>query len=84
MTTDKNTLTADVKEKTNNICEDMYNTRKALQSDYFHAASKLQSDGFSNHHEQADAIRKVSQLGLAYHAYCEAYSAVNAVRCNWF
>ena len=55
---------------------------KELQSTYWDYSKELQESSFSSHWEQMEAIRKLSQLGLAVHAAGEAYKAINQARCN--
>ena len=55
---------------------------KELQSSYWEYTKELQESSFSSQWEQMEAIRKLSQLGLAVHAAGEAYKAINKARCN--
>jgi hypothetical protein len=53
-----------------------------LQSTYWDYSKQLQEASFSSSWEQMEAIRKLSQLGLAVHAAGEAYQAINKASCN--
>ena len=55
---------------------------KELQNTYWDYSKELQESSFSSHWEQMEAIRKLSQLGLAVHAAGEAYRAMNKARCH--
>ena len=53
-----------------------------LQSQYWKASDNLREAKFSSRFEQIEAIKKLSQLGLALDASAKAYSAINVARCN--
>ena len=55
---------------------------KALQNAYWSAHKDLADSSFTSRWEQMNAIRKLSQLGLALHAAGEAYKAINTARCH--
>lgn len=53
-----------------------------LQQEYWIASNDLNEAKFSSRFEQIEAIKKLSQLGLALDASAKAYSAINIARCN--
>lgn len=55
---------------------------QALSKEYWRLHKLVETESFSSRWDQMDAIRKLSQLGLALHASGEALSAINLVRCH--
>ena len=53
----------------------------SLQKQYWIASNNLAEAKFASRFEQIEAIKKLSQLGLALHASSKAYSAINETRC---
>ncbi len=52
----------------------------SLQSQYWKASDSLSEAKFASRVEQIEAIRKLSQLGLALDASAKAYKAINTTR----
>lgn len=53
-----------------------------LQFQYWIASKELNDAKFASRFEQIEAIKKLSQLGLALDASAKAYTAINIARCN--
>ena len=66
-------------EQMRDVAEDNW---QALSAEYWRLHKLVETEGFASRWEQMNAIRKLSQLGLALHASGEALSAINTVRCN--
>lgn len=49
---------------------------------YWELHKQIAEESFPSQWEQLDAIRRLSQLGLALHSLGKAYSAMSSGRCN--
>jgi|11_taG_2_1085331.scaffolds.fasta_scaffold82033_2 excinuclease UvrABC nuclease subunit len=54
---------------------------QTLQTEYWIASNNLNEAKFASRFEQIEAIKKLSQLGLALDATAKAYKAINIARC---
>lgn len=54
---------------------------KALRAFYWSMHQEMSQKTFSSPTEQIEAVKKLSQLGLAMAEAEKAYSAINKVRC---
>lgn len=50
-----------------------------LSSAYWRAHSELEVTEFKNRREQIEAVKKLSEIGLALHSLMQAESAINKV-----
>ncbi len=77
---------------TNKTADQIQDTAKALtdnaneqlqklQQQYWIASNNLNEAKFASRFEQIEAIKKLSQLGLALDASAKAYKAINIARC---
>ena len=55
---------------------------QALSAEWGRLHKRIETESFISRWEQMEAIRKLSQLGLALHASGEALRAIGMVRCN--
>ena len=69
----------EIAEQMRDVAEDNW---QALSAEYWRLHKLIETESFCSRWEQMDAIRKLSQLGLALHASGEALRAINIVRCN--
>lgn len=72
----------DIKATGKTFAETTFEHCEQMNAAYWKAHKELAETEFSSTHDQNEAVRKLSQLGLALHAARQAYSAINLVRCN--
>ena len=75
--------TADQIQDTAKVLTDNANEQlQTLQTEYWNALTEVTNAKFASRFEQIEAIKKLSQLGLALDASAKAYKAINIARCN--
>ena len=78
----KNETANQIQTVAKSMAEDANEQLQKLQTQYWIASNNLNEAKFSSRFEQIEAIKKLSQLGLALDASAKAYSAINIARCN--
>jgi len=78
----KNETVNQIKNVAKTMADDANDQLQKLQQQYWIASNDLNEAKFASRFEQIEAIKKLSQLGLALDASAKAYSAINLTRCN--
>jgi len=78
----KNETVNQIKNVAKTMADDANDQLQKLQHQYWIASNDLNEAKFASRFEQIEAIKKLSQLGLALDASAKAYSAINLTRCN--
>ena len=78
----KNETTNQIQTVAKSMAEDANEQLQKLQTQYWIASNDLNEAKFASRFEQIEAIKKLSQLGLALDASAKAYTAINIARCN--
>lgn len=78
----KNEIANQIQTVAKSMADNANEQLQKLQQEYWDASNDLNEAKFSSRFEQIEAIKKLSQLGLALDASAKAYSAINTARCN--
>ena len=78
----KNEIANQIQTVAKSMADNANEQLRKLQQEYWDASNDLNEAKFASRFEQIEAIRKLSQLGLALDASAKAYSAINIARCN--
>ena len=78
----KNETANQIQNVAKTMADDANEQLQKLQQQYWIASNDLKEAKFASRFEQIEAIKKLSQLGLALDASAKAYSAINIARCN--
>lgn len=78
----KNEIANQIQTVAKSMADNANEQLQKLQQEYWDASNDLNEAKFSSRFEQIEAIKKLSQLGLALDASAKAYSAINIARCN--
>lgn len=78
----KNEIANQIQTVAKSMADNANEQLQKLQQEYWIASNDLNEAKFSSRFEQIEAIKKLSQLGLALDASAKAYSAINIARCN--
>ena len=78
----KNQTANEIQDIAKSMTQNANDQLQDLHSQYWIASDNLREAKFSSRFEQIEAIKKLSQLGLALDASAKAYSAINVARCN--
>lgn len=78
----KNQTANEIQDIAKSMTQNANDQLQDLQSQYWKASDNLREAKFASRWEQIEAIKKLSQLGLALDASAKAYSAINIARCN--
>lgn len=77
-----NNIANEIQDIAKSITQNANDQLQDLQSQYWKASDNLREAKFASRFEQIQAIKKLSQLGLALDASARAYNAINTARCN--
>lgn len=72
---------AELREEGTQMREVAKDNLEAMEKAYWEAHNAVLKGRYPTRWEQIEAIRKLSQLGLALHAAGGAYKAINQVHC---
>ena len=71
-----------IQSQANALADSARTQLTALETAYWTAHKALAETSYRTSRDQREAMRKLSQLGLAVHEAGKAYSAISLVRCN--
>ena len=77
----KNQTANEIQDIAKSMTQNANDQLQDLQSQYWKASDNFREAKFASRFEQIEAIKKLSQLGLALDASAKAYNAINVARC---